>query len=181
MWEDDFYYTPPSWKYFLKEVEALKNWSRLFYPLDCKFVRWVLQVILTCLSTASNKIVPIFLWCRPSVVYTEFSNLAKGKTFMLALLRHKAGLTHTLDGRQHTRDERTRILPHKYGISSSFCLTCMRHKKVRNYDVRLLPQAESYSPKLKVSESQDEICFSTSIPMRLVSTYDVMEQASSSQ
>jgi len=46
-------------------------------------------------------------------VYTEFSNLAKGKTFMLALLRHKAGLTHTLDGRLQTRDESTRILPHK--------------------------------------------------------------------
>ena len=37
VWEDDFYYTPPSWKYFLKVVEALKNWSRFFCPQNSKF------------------------------------------------------------------------------------------------------------------------------------------------
>ena len=83
---------------------------------------------------------------------------------------------HTSGGRQHTRDDPPRPLPYFRRCSRRFCLTCMRHKKVRNHHVRFLPQAESYSPKLKVSESQDEICFSTSTRMGSVSTYDVMEQ-----
>ena len=33
---------------------------------------------------------------------------------MLAFLRHKAGLTHTLDGRLHTRDEPTRTLAYLF-------------------------------------------------------------------
>ena len=91
---------------------------------------------------------------------TEFSNLAQGKTFILALLRHKAGLIHTLDGQQHTRDD-------------SVLLACVIRK--------LETTMRDYSPKLEVSESQDEMCFSTSIPLRFVSTYDIMEQVLSSQ
>ena len=64
--------------------------------------------------------------CRPSTVaWTEFSNLAEGKTFALAFLRHKAGLTHTLDGRLHTRDDPPRPLPYFRRCSRRFCLTCV--------------------------------------------------------
>ena len=65
---------------------------------------------------------------RPSTIAcTEFSNLAEGKTFVLAFLRHKAGLTHTLDGR-HTQGANVQgFCRTMYGISNSFCLTCMHH------------------------------------------------------
>ena len=66
--------------------------------------------------------------CRPSTVACiEFSNLAEGKTFVLAFLRHKAGLTHTLDGR-HTQGTNPQGHCHTcMMVSSSFGLTCMHH------------------------------------------------------
>ena len=136
----------PKLKVFSQNSGSFQKSEVVHYPLNSMSVRWVLQVILTCLSTELNKLAPIFLLCRPSAVCTEFSNLAKGKTFMLALLRHKAGLIHTLDGQQHTRDDPSRPVRFRT-CSRRFCLTCMRYKKVRSYGVRYLPHGCTVSSK----------------------------------